>query len=122
MFLIQNNTIHLTRGNIANIEIGAYNEDGSNYIFQTGDVVRFKAFKRKDCEKVELEKDVVIDEPTISVNISLSGEDTKLGELINKPTIYWYEVELNPETAPQTIIGYDLEGEKQLILYPEGGE
>jgi hypothetical protein len=29
---------------------------------------------------------------------------------------FWYEVELN---GSDTIIGYDLDGPKQLILYPE---
>lgn len=43
--------------------------------------------------------------------------------MVNKPTDFWYEVELNPDTAPQTIIGYDKEtGAKIFRLYPEGGD
>jgi hypothetical protein len=59
---------------------------------------------------------------TQQVTITLTGEDTKLGNPISKPEDYWYEVELNPLTAPQTIIGYDEKGPKVLRLYPEGGE
>lgn len=50
------------------------------------------------------------------------GDETKIGEYISKPKEYWYEIELNPETYPQTIIGYDEDGPKVLILYPEGGD
>lgn len=35
---------------------------------------------------------------------------------------YWYEVELNPETEAQTIIGYDEDGPKIFRLYPEGDD
>jgi len=51
------------------------------------------------------------------------GNDVgKIGDVINKPTDYWYEIEINPETKPQTIIGYDENGEKILKLYPEGSD
>ena len=54
------------------------------------------------------------------VEIFLHGAETKFGEVINKPVDYWYEVELNPETKPQTIIGYDEDGAKVFKLFPEG--
>jgi hypothetical protein len=50
----------------------------------------------------------------------LSKEDTKIGKKVNKPVDYWYEVELNPDTYPQTIVGYDEDGAKIFKLYPEG--
>lgn len=121
MFVIDKETkqINLTRGNIASINVDAtINEE--EYTFQPGDVVRFKVFKAKECGCVELQKDVEVSEETKTVNISLTGTETKIGELVNKPTKYWYEVELNPDTAPQTIIGYDMDGEKVFMLYPEG--
>lgn len=122
MFKIDNdNTIHITRGNVAAIDVTATNEDGTNYIFKEGDVVRLNVFKNKDCACVVLQKDVIVTEETEQVNISLKKEDTTLGELINKPIAYWYEIELNPNTSPQTIIGYDVDGAKLFILYPEGG-
>lgn len=114
--------INLTRGDEVLIEINAQNEDGTDYIFKVEDVVRFKVFKAKDCNCVELQKDVKVETEGTSVNVTLTKDETKIGELINKPVKYWYEVELNPETSTQTIIGYDLDGEKIFMLYPEGSD
>lgn len=123
MFKINNDkSIYLTRGDIANIYISASLQDGTPYTFQEGDVVRFKVYKRRDCGCVELQKDVEATAGTVETIVFLSGEETKIGEVISKPTNYWYEVELNPETNPQTIIGYDEDGEKIFRLYPEGSE
>ena len=36
---------------------------------------------------------------------------------MNIPTEYWYEIELNNEN---TVIGYDNNGPKLFVLYPEG--
>ena len=122
MFKIENKEIHLTRGDVACIEIKAFNTDGTDYVFQVGDVVRFKVFKKRDCGCVEIQKDVVAETEGASVDVRLTSEDTKIGGIINKPAEYWYEVVLNPDTNPQTIIGYDTEGEKKFILYPEGAD
>lgn len=113
---------HVTRGNAGIIEVTADNQDGSQYEFQVGDVVRFKVFKRKDCGCVEIQKDVVVDKVCTSVDVPLTSEETKIGDLINKPASYWYEIELNPETNCKTLLGYDKEGEKVFMLYPEGDE
>ena len=122
MFQInEDKSIYLTRGDVANIEVSA-TADGEQHTFKAGDVVRFKVFKRKSCMSVLLQKDVVVEADTTAVTVYLGKEDTKIGEIINKPTNYWYEVELNPDTVPQTIIGYDEEGEKLLTLFPEGSE
>ena len=121
MVQIKGKTIHLTRGDIAILAITVKNDDGTDYNFRPNDVVRFKVMKRKDCNSILLQKDVAGVEGT-SVDIFLTSDETKIGEVINKPVTYWYEVELNPDTLPQTIIGYDESGEKQLILYPEGSD
>lgn len=123
MFVIDKDTkqINLTRGDVAAILVNAM-KDGEEYKFQPNDVVRFKVFKAKDCNCVEMQKDTLVTEESTTVNISLDSEDTKIGDIVNKPTKYWYEIELNPETAPQTIVGYDLDGEKIFMLYPEGDE
>lgn len=92
------------------------------HTFKKDDVVRFKVFKKKDCSCVEIQKDVVVTQETTNIDISLSKEDTKIGDLIKKQTDYWYEIELNPDTKPQTVIGYDIDGEKLFILYPEGAD
>lgn len=114
--------ISLTRGDVATIEVTAKNGNGTDYVFNVGDIVRFKVFKRKDCNCVELQKDIEVESAGTMVEVNLTSEDTKIGELINKPAKYWYEIELNPETKPQTIVGYDEDGEKVFMLYPEGSD
>ena len=115
-------TIYLTRGDIAVLEISADLEDGYLYSFKEGDILRFQVTEKKKPNNVVLRKDVKVEEDTTTVKISLSRADTKIGELTHKPIDYWYEVEINPDTIPQTIIGYDDDGPKILRLYPEGDD
>lgn len=123
MFIIlKDKTICLTRGDAASITITANQQDEQPYTFRVGDVVRFRVFKRKDCACVVIQKDVAVTEPVESVTVSLTKADTSIGDIISKPTDYWYEVELNPDSQPQTIIGYDEDGAKVFRLYPEGGD
>ena len=118
--------IHLTRGDVACINVTTkINKDGVKvpYEFKVGDVVRIKIVKKNDYSQVVFTKDVVVTEPGLKVMIPLTGEETKIGDIILKKEVtYWYEIELNPDTNPQTIIGHDKEtGAKLFILYPEGG-
>lgn len=92
------------------------------YEFNTGDVVRFKIMKANKCESVLKSKDITIDEPTKSIRIVLEKGDTKLEGIISKPLDYWYEIELNPDTTPKTILGFDKAGAKIFKLYPEGDD
>lgn len=114
-------TIYCTRGDVALLSVTA-DENGVNYIFQPGDVVRMKVFEKKDCQCVVMQKDVIIEETTDKVDILLTGQETRICEVISKPKDFWYEVELNPETNPQTIIGYDEDGPKVFKMFPEGKE
>ena len=114
-------SIYATRGDIVFFTVSAQ-EDGEPYKFQAGDVVRIKVYGKKDAESVVLQKDFPVTEETESVEIFLSEEDTKIGEVISKPKDYWYEVELNPGENPQTIIGYDEDGAKVFKLFPEGDD
>lgn len=121
MFVINEDlSIYLTRGDSAVFSVGA-NIGETEYTFKEGDVVRFKVFGKKNCDDVVLKKDVVVGEATNLVQIALDSDETKIGDVISKPTDYWYEVELNPDTYAQTIIGYDEDGAKIFKLYPEGG-
>lgn len=121
MFVINEDlSIYVTRGDAAVFSVGA-TIGGNAYTFKADDVVRFKVFAKKDCTDVVLQKDVVATEGASVVEIALDGDDTKIGETISKPVDYWYEVEMNPDTYPQTIIGYDENGAKVLKLFPEGG-
>ena len=114
-------SIYVTRGDIVALSISAQS-DGDAYTFKTGDVVRFKVFEKKGCDCVMMQKDFTVASDSASVDISLTEKDTRIGGVISKPRDYWYEVELNPETNPQTIIGYDEDGAKVFRLFPEGKE
>ena len=125
MFRIdEDKTIHITGGDMGYIAVTLSTPEGNADRFLKGEVVRMKIYKRKDCDCVELQKDVAITDDCEEAIIHLTGEDTKIGETINKPTKHWYEIELNPDNAElrQTIIGYDLDGEKVFYLYPEGSD
>ena len=123
MFKIANDkTIHLTRGDIANICIGASSASGVEYTFNIGDVVRFRVMEKSHCDDILIQKDITQVETSNTITLSLTKDDTKIGDIINKPVDYWYEIELNPETNPQTLIGYDESGPKILRLYPEGSD
>lgn len=120
MFKVNNDlSIYVTRGDAAVIDMEV-DVAGEAYTFQPGDVVRFKVFEKKGCDCVVLQKDFPVAEATESVELRLTSEDTKIGELIHKPRDYWYEVELNPLTNPQTVVGYDEDGAKVFRLFPEG--
>lgn len=122
MFKIDSNTkqINITRGDIGIISVSAKNENNEDYTFQVGDIIRLGIFVAKNCNDNVLQKDVEVTEETTSVDIELNSTDTTIGEIINKPATYWYEIQLNPDTNPQTIIGYDETGAKLFVLYPEG--
>ena len=113
-------TIHVTRGDSGTIVITAQNNDGSDHIFLVDDIVRLKVMEKKDVTNIVLTIDVKVEEEGTSVDMGLNSEDTRIGEYINSPVTYWYEVELNPDTNSTTLIGYDEDGAKEFILYPEG--
>lgn len=121
MFKInKDQSIHLTRGDIASIEVRANKTEEEAYIFQIGDVVRMQVFEKSKCNCVVMQKEVKVLEETQVVDIFLNKDDTSIGEIIHKPKDYWYEIELNPDSNPQTIVGYDDNGAKVFRLYPEG--
>ena len=119
--------INITRGDIAQFDFTTLNEDGELYTFKSGDVLRFKVFKKNLCNAVVLQKDFTIEEDSTIAEITLNAEDTKIGNIINKYVDYWYEIELNPDTAPQTLVGYEVSEkgeikEKIFRLLPEGAD
>lgn len=122
MFVVNDdNSIYATRGDIVFFSVTA-EDDGKPYKFQAGDVLRVKVYGKKDAENVVLQKDFPVFEVTEKVEIFLTEEDTKIDEVFSKPKDYWYEVELNPDENPQTIIGYDDDGPKVFKLFPEGDD
>ena len=122
MFTINDdNSIYATRGDVVFFGVTA-EDNGSPYVFNSGDVLRMKIYGRKDAETVYLEKDFLVTEDGENVEVYLDQEDTKLGDVISKPTDYWYEICLNPDTQPQTIIGYGDDGAAVFRLFPEGAD
>ena len=120
MFTINDDlSIYATRGDTVFFKVTA-DDDGAPYKFQAGDVLRIKIYEKKNAANVILEKEFGVTGETEMVDILLTEKDTKFGEVISKPVDYWYEIELNPYTNPQTIIGYDEDGAKIFRLFPEG--
>lgn len=130
----EDKSIHATRGDAVLFDVEAANTLGNaNYKFVDGDTIRIKIYKKRNADDVVLKKDFFVSKSDIgesgyleTMQIFLSPEDTKnisKDKVISKPTTFWYEIEYKPNTDDtQTIIGYDQDGAKQFILYPEGGE
>jgi hypothetical protein len=122
MFVVnEDKSIYVTRGDIVFFTVTAA-DNGVPYQFQAGDVIRMKIYGKKDAASVSLDKDFHVTEASNEVEVYLTGDETKIGDVISKPTDYWYEIELNPDTDPQTIIGYDEDGAKVFKLFPEGND
>lgn len=116
-----------TRGDVGVFSVSA-TVDGVKQQFQIGDAIRFRVFEKKNCEEVAIEKFISIDvhnlsEDATAVTINLTETDTRIGEIINKPVDYWYEIEhIDAGGNVRTIVGYDDDGAKIFRLYPEGKE
>jgi hypothetical protein len=117
----EDNSIYATRGDIVIVSVSA-EKNGVPYTFQAGEVLRIKVYGKKDAESVVLQKDFPVTTAAQTVELFLSEEDTKIGDVISKHKDYWYEVELNPYDNPQTIIGYDEDGPCVFRLFPEGAD
>lgn len=122
MFKInEDGSLYVTRGDTCTISVSA-NVKGVPHRFKAGDVLRIKVYERKACHCVVLQKDFATLAETETVDLVLTERDTRIGSLINKPVDYWYEIELNPLTSPQTIVGYDDDGPKLFRLFPEAAD
>lgn len=117
---IDGSTIKLNRGESLNITLSIKQEDGTSYTFLENDKITFGIYnKGKMSEEPVLLKTYNATPGETTIDINLTNEETKIGDLINKPVEYWYEIELNDT---YTIIGYDDDGAKILMLYPEGNK
>lgn len=120
MYKIEDTTISLTRGDKATISLQCQTDNGELYTFQKGDVIKLGIYTKKGLDLPPvLEKKVIVEEASTDINICLDSEDTKIGAYANKAIEYWYEISLNDI---QTLIGYDDDGEKIFMLYPEGAD
>jgi hypothetical protein len=117
---IDGTTIKINRGDVLNLSLTLTNSDGTPYTFLEGDKIIFSVYnKGRMNDGAVLLKEIIVSGGQQSIEISCTKEETKIGDLINKPVEYWYEIELNNE---HTVIGYDDDGAKILMLYPEGSK
>ena len=122
MFIIDEDgtTLKVTRGQSGTITFGALTPEGEPYTFQVGDVLRLNVTKVNKENSVVMSVDTIIEQETSEATISITSFDSKIGTVINKPTDYWYDIELNPDSAiAQMLLGYYDEGPKIFKLYPE---
>lgn len=119
MLRIDSGNIYLTRGDEATINISVPLDDGTNYKFQTEDVVYFTVKKKYSDATPVLRKEITFTEETEVAVLDLTKVDTTLGDLKDTPTKYVYDISIN---AVKTIIGYDEDGAKYFIIYPEASD
>lgn len=115
-------TLHLTRGDRCTFR--AYVIDSrtrERYYFPAGCWVSFVIIDKLGytLENPLLRKKVFVPEDTDEVEFTLTSEDTKIGDMIDKKQKYWYNIVVNDDV---TILGSDEQGEKVIIIYPEVGE
>lgn len=114
MFKIENKNMYLNRGDAIAITINC------NEVFSVGDIIKFSICKRGDYSNIIFQKTFTVEEESSSFPIDLTSDETRLGSpLKNQATIYWYEIELNGDT---TLIGFDEDGAKEFVLFPEATE
>lgn len=111
----------VTRGDRGSIYVTAIDlVNNTPYKFKPDDKVSFVVVPKGGyTEGAVLRKDVIVTKQSDGVEITLTSEDTKIGDMIDKYVDYWYNVVLNDDV---TIIGSDKNGEKIFRLYPEVGE
>lgn len=127
-------TIYLTRGDVPGqfnriaFYYPIYNfetQKEEKYMFQLTDKIAFVVKEKKGYTKQEvlrIEKTLAEMgevEPTEYPEIIFTEEDTKAFDLLDKKKTYWYDIVLNDTT---TILGYDTDGAKKLVIFPEAEE
>ena len=125
MLKINGKNIDINRGNVLPLTIDIKNDlNNSSYEFHVGDVIRFTIMEKDNVNNILLQKDFEADKEGTEIEILLTANEMKLGEVTSEAIKYWYEIELAPDTDyTQTIIGYDLEeGPAILTILPEAGD
>lgn len=122
MFVVNEDlSIYATRGDTVFFKVKAKVRDSEEaFLFSKGDVLRICITQKKNTAAVMLDKRFAVTEEADSYTILLTGKEMKFGSVTAKAVDFWYEIELNPDTNPQTIVGYDEDGPKVFRLFPEG--
>ena len=113
---IINDVIHINRGNRLLFDYSIDNNE-SDYVFEDGDMVTFSVYRKLEMDdEPVVNKDFTPGVGTTVVSIDIPNEEMRIGEAISYPVEYWYQIRLNDDV----ISGYNSDGPKKLILYPEG--
>lgn len=87
--------------------------------FEEGKKIKFSVVEKGNYNNVILQKEYTITEESQYAYITLTSEDTRIGDIISKKQEYWYEIEYDGDL---TLVGYDDDKQKKFILYPEAPE
>lgn len=121
MLTILDKKISFNRGDKVSFTFNATDTDGNPYTFLTSDVLTLNVVKpKKYADGVVFTKNFAIETEGENQILELTAIETKsMCEMINEPLTLWYEIVLNDD---ETLIGYDVDGAKLVVIYPEGGE
>lgn len=112
MFKMDGKDMYLNRGD--NIIIKLTNKKSN---FKVGDYITFSIVKENDYTTLYFQKRYDITEESETFSIVLEPDDTRFIDLFKTGSkTFWYEIELN---GAETLIGYDTDGGKKFVLYPE---
>lgn len=113
MFKIdEKKNIHVNRGDEIIIKL-----KNKTSTFSASDRIVFSIMKKGNATDVVFRKTFTVEEGSDEFEILLTSEEMKIGNPIKTGTVtYWYEIEFN---GINTLVGYDTEGPKEFILYPE---
>lgn len=129
MVLIEDTTLHMTRGDTTTGEfnrlafyVPIYNGiEEEKYKFQPDDKITFIVVEKKGYTKKEILKkeytprELGYIEETEVLEIPLTEEETLKFPLKNKKTPYWYSIKVK---GISTVLGSDLDGNKIFNVYP----
>lgn len=104
-------TISINRGSRGSIKL-----KNTNGNFKVGDKIKFSIVDKNDYNNLIFQKEFRVIEESPEFILTLTRDDTKIGEIISREKVFNYEIEYNNDT---TLIGYDKNKGKKFILYPE---
>ena len=104
-------TISANRGDRGAVKL--INKHGN---FKVGDKLKFSIVEAKNYNNLVFQKTFTIIEESPEFFLTLTKQDTTIGEIISDKVTYWYEVEYNGDN---TLIGFDKKKAKKFILFPE---
>lgn len=116
MYRIINKNVYVNRGDALTLHL--VNRTGD---FKAGDWITLSICEENNLENTLLTKRIDLTEASDVADIAISSAETKsLCESFKSGyKRFWYEIELNDNT---TLIGYDIDGPKLFVLYPEASK